>query len=194
MRHVAPDFPEDGSPSNGRPMPSGRGKRGWHTDWPHDLTAYGQGGAHSGAVGQPFPDVCMCLSMVWFLTDAGSESGGTWIVPGSHRDVRNPRGPGDGINVNAPIPGDLQVAGPAGSVFIQDTRAWHCQAMHNPSGVERLAVVNRWAPWWLSVQDFGAGQWVDNFTAAEWSARGSVWALTPLRSRHRRSSSLHQTP
>jgi hypothetical protein len=50
----------------------------------------------------------------------------------------------------------MQVAGPAGSVFIQDTRTWHCQAMHNPSGRTRYAVVNRWAPWWLSVSEFGA--------------------------------------
>jgi hypothetical protein len=28
-RHVPPDFPEDGQPSNDRPMPSGRKKRGW---------------------------------------------------------------------------------------------------------------------------------------------------------------------
>ena len=33
VRHVSPDFPEDGNPSNDRPMPSGRKKRGWHTDW-----------------------------------------------------------------------------------------------------------------------------------------------------------------
>ena len=81
---------------------------------------------------------------------------GTWVVPGSHRDLRNPRGPADGINTAGPIPGDMQVAGPAGSVFIQDTRTWHCQAMHNPSGRTRYAVVNRWAPWWLSVSEFGA--------------------------------------
>ena len=50
----------------------------------------------------------------------------------------------------------MQVVAPAGSVFIQDTRAWHCSAMHVPEG-ERMAMVNRWAPWGLSVQDFGGG-------------------------------------
>ena len=34
-----------------------------------DLTA----GPHSGAIAQPFPDVCMALSTVWYLDDA-SES------------------------------------------------------------------------------------------------------------------------
>ena len=57
-------------------------------DWPHDLSACkwkslaspfasllkeragyadGQGESHAGAIRQPFPDVCMCLSMVWYL-------------------------------------------------------------------------------------------------------------------------------
>lgn len=80
---------------------------------------------------------------------------GTWVVPGSHRSVLNPRGPADGICVAAPIPGEMQVRAKAGSVFIQDTRTWHCSAMHNPSGHTRVAMVNRWSPWWLSVAEFG---------------------------------------
>ena len=60
--------------------------------------------------------------MVWYMIDAGPASGGTWCVPGAHRDTRNPRGPRDGITVSAPIPGELQVEAPAGSVFIQDSR------------------------------------------------------------------------
>lgn len=49
-------------------------------DWPHDLGGYANGGQaqqHAGAIRQPFPDVCMALSMVWYLTDTDSESGGT---------------------------------------------------------------------------------------------------------------------
>lgn len=46
-------------------------RRGWHSDWPHDLTAYGPTSQrpwmHCGAVAQPFPDVCMALSTVWYL-------------------------------------------------------------------------------------------------------------------------------
>ena len=33
--------------------------------------------------------------------------------------------------------------------------------MHNPSGQERIAVVNRWCPWWLSVDDYAPGG-IDN--------------------------------
>ena len=79
-------------------------------DWPHDLSACkwkslaspfalllkerpgcadGQGESHAGAIRQPFPDVCMCLSMVWYLTDTDSESGGTWIVRRDHFATAN---------------------------------------------------------------------------------------------------------
>ena len=54
-----------------------------------------------------------------YLTDVDGSSGGTWVVPGSHRDPRNPRGPEDGITVSAPIPGEMQVVASAGSVFVQ---------------------------------------------------------------------------
>ena len=39
------------------------------------------------------------------MTDVDEDSGGTFCVPGAHRDTRNPRGPTDGITVTAPIPG-----------------------------------------------------------------------------------------
>ena len=73
----------------------------------------------------------MCLVMIWYLTDVDADSGGTWVVPWSHRDPRNPRGPVDNICVAAPISGELQVAAPAGSVYIQDSRSWHASPLHN---------------------------------------------------------------
>jgi hypothetical protein len=134
--------------------------REWHTDWPHDLSAYGRDDPYqnAGCIRQPFPDVAMCLVMIWYLTDVDENSGGTWAVPGSHKDKRNPRGPADNISVTAPIPGDMQVSAKAGSVFIQDSRNWHASAMHNPSGRNRVAIVNRWCPWWLAVDDYAPGK------------------------------------
>jgi len=116
LRVIEADRP-DGTPGGFGPVKSrGREFRGWHTDWPHDLSAYGAGNPllNAGCVRQPFPDLTMCLVMIWYLTDVDAESGGTWVVPGSHRDLRNPRGPNDGISVVAPIPGELQVSAPAG--------------------------------------------------------------------------------
>lgn len=164
-RIIATDAP-DGTPGGfGSAQYRGRAdSREWHTDWPHDLSAYGRDNPNEnvGCIRQPFADVAMCLVMIWYLTDVDENSGGTWIVPGSHKDPRNPRGPADGISVTAPIPGDMQVSAPAGSVYIQDSRCWHASAMHNPSGRARVAVVNRWAPWWLSVDDYAPG---DKFSA-----------------------------
>lgn len=142
---------------NGRPD-----VRSWHTDWPHDLSAYGAGDErlNVGCIRQPFPDVPMCLVMIWYLTDVDEDSGGTFVVPGSHRDPRNPRGPDDDISVSSPVPGDVQVTAKAGSVFIQDSRAWHASAMTN-LGPKRVAIVNRWAPWWLAVNDYAPGGVMD---------------------------------
>ena len=126
--------------------------RAWHSDWPHDLTA----GAHSGAIAQPFPDATMALSTVWYLNDASPQSGGTWVVPHSHRDPRNPRGILDPIDESAPIPGEVQITAPAGSVYVQDTRCWHSVAA-NPGPITRVGVVVIYAPWWLNLE-FSRGQ------------------------------------
>jgi len=137
----------------------GENVREWHTDWPHDPSAYGSDNPdeNAGCIRQPFPDITMCLVMIWYLTDVDETSGGTWVVPRSHRDKRNPRGPSDGITVSAPIPGEMQATATAGSVFIQDSRIWHSAPMHNVSDQERVTVVNRWCPWWLSVDDYAPG-------------------------------------
>lgn len=61
--------------------------RSYHSDWPHDLTDRDQ----VGRVAQPFPDVTIQLSVLWMLSSFGPETGGTWVVPRSHRDPLNPR-------------------------------------------------------------------------------------------------------
>jgi hypothetical protein len=55
-------------------------RRGYHSDWPHDITHVA-----GGHVAQPFPDACMALSTVWYFVDAGPENGSTWVVPASVR-------------------------------------------------------------------------------------------------------------
>jgi len=130
--------------------------RDWHTDWPHDPSAYGGDNPDEniGFIRQPFPDVMMCLVMIFYFNDVDKKSGGTWTVPGSHKDKRTPRGPSDGIMLSAPIPGEIQIKAKAGSVFIQDSRLWHSSPLHNFSDNDRVAVVTRWCPWWLSADDY----------------------------------------
>ena len=85
--------------------------RDWHTDWPHDPSAYGGKNKFEniGFVRQPFPDVTMCLVIIFYLNDVNENSGGTWAVPCSHKDNRTPRGHLDGITLTAPIPGEIQI-------------------------------------------------------------------------------------
>ena len=156
LRHIAAAS-EDGDPGGFFGM--GRSDlRDWHTVWPHDLMSYGAGNPQTnvGSVRQPFPDVTLGLTMIWFLTDVDEDSGATYVVPGSHRDLRNPRGPNDGMSVTSPVSGDMQVTAKAGSVFIQDSRLWHASPMHN-TDQKRIAVVNRWSPWWIAVDDYAPG-------------------------------------
>ena len=64
----------------------------------------------------------MALSTVWYLgpEDVTPFNGGTWIVPRSHLDPRNPVELHDDIPIDKPIPGEIQISGPAGSVVIID--------------------------------------------------------------------------
>ena len=64
----------------------------------------------------------MALSTVWYFTDVGPLNGSTWLVPGSHRDLRNPRGADDDVDEHSPIAGEIQVEATAGSVLLQDSR------------------------------------------------------------------------
>ncbi len=130
--------------------------RDWHTDWPHDPSAYGGDNPNEniGFIRQPFPDVTMCVVVIFYLNDVDEQSGGTWVIPGSHKDKRTPRGPKDKIILTAPIKGEMQVKSKAGSVFIQDSRLWHSSPLHNLSNMDRVAVVSRWCPWWLSADEF----------------------------------------
>ena len=129
--------------------------REWHTDWPHDPWAYGgiNENENIGCIKEPFPDITMCVVMIWYLSDVNKNSGGTWVVPGSHKFLNNPRGLNDNISPVAPIPGEMQVEGKAGSVFIQDSRLWHSVPV-NQNDEKRVSVVNRWNPWWLSIDDY----------------------------------------
>ena len=121
--------------------------RGYHTDWPHDLTDR----SRCGLVNQPFPDFVMSLTSIWMLSPFTPENGATWVVPRSHRDPRNPRGEGDGIDETSSIPGELQVCGEAGDVILIDSRIWHSTGANLTDEI-RTTIVARYSPWWLSVE------------------------------------------
>ena len=122
----------------------------WHSDWPYNQT-------NATHIPAPYPDTIMHLSTIWMLTPFGPETGGTFIIPGSHRTDDNPSAAGiSGIDRDAPYPTETQASGPAGSVLLYDSRLWHA-VPPNRSDKPRVAIIVRYAPWWLNLNPTQAG-------------------------------------
>ena len=116
----------------------------WHADWPWN-------GTNSTHVRAPYADVMMHLSSIWMLTPFTGTNGATLILPGSHRTGNNPAaGDIDSFDQDAPHPDEQQATGSAGSVLLYDSRLWHAVAP-NQSDSARVALVVRYAPWWLNL-------------------------------------------
>jgi hypothetical protein len=84
-----------------------------HTDYAH--------------VPEPFPEFSLTGVGVWALEDWTVASGPTYIVPGSHKQRRNPR-PGEGHNEGVPI------EMPKGSVVYFHHGVWHWQGDRTEPG------------------------------------------------------------
>lgn len=121
----------------------GNARGSWHADWPFNQR-------NAGHVPAPYPDVVMHLTTIWMLSSFDGENGGTLVVPGSHRASNNPTGD-NGVDPDVPYPTELNVTGDAGSVLVMDSRLWHATAA-NTSKDSRVAVVVRYAPWWLNLK------------------------------------------
>jgi len=116
----------------------------WHADWPFNAT-------NATHVKAPYPDAMMHISSIWMLTHFGEDNGATFVLPGSHRFENNPAAGGvEGIDEDAPQPDQRQATGPAGSVLLYDSRLWHAVAP-NRSDEPRVALIIRYAPWWLNL-------------------------------------------
>jgi len=126
---------------NGSGIPRGA----LHSDWPYNQRS----AAHVLA---PYPDAVMHIVTMWMLTDFTEDNGGTIIVPGSHK---LPCHPGLGEDLK-PHPGEIQLTGKAGTVAAFDARLWHAVA-ENRSGTDRVAVLVRYAPWWLNLDTLRPG-------------------------------------
>jgi len=134
-----------------RPSGSDKNLRDWHTDWPHDPWGGGPTAkTNVGNIKEPFPDVTMSLTLIWYLSDI-KNVGGTIVVPGSHKRKKSPRS--SNINIYKPLKDEITISAMSGSVLIQDSRLWHSPS---PSSADkdRIAVVNRWSPWWMSINEY----------------------------------------
>ena len=120
----------------------GHRDRVWHADWPFNQT----NAAHIPA---PYPDSVQVLTGIFMLTPFTAETGGTFVVPRSHRSSNNPTGD-NGVDRGAPHPTEVQVTGEAGSLLLFDSRIWH-SAAPVLSHEARVAAVVRYAPWWINL-------------------------------------------
>jgi ectoine hydroxylase-related dioxygenase (phytanoyl-CoA dioxygenase family) len=119
----------------------------WHADWPYNAT----NSTHVQAPYASQPDAIMHLSSIWMLTEFTAANGGTFFVPGSHGKRDNPAGETlTGLDRDAPHPQERQALGSAGSVLLYDSRMWHAVAP-NLSDEPRVALIVRYAPWWLNL-------------------------------------------
>ena len=121
-----------------------RNERGyWHADWPFNQSL-------ASCVAAPYPDVTMHLSGILMLTEFSRETGGTLIVPGSHRAPDNPT-TNNGVDRYARYPTEMQVTGAPGSMLFYDSRLWHAVAA-NLTANPRVAVTVRYGPWWINLE------------------------------------------
>jgi hypothetical protein len=121
-----------------------------HADWPFNQT----GAAHIPA---PYPDLVMHLTTMWMLTDFTEANGATILVPGTHRQSDHPRRGGSlGVDPTVPYPGERRLLGKAATVAVLDSRLWHAVAP-NTTDQERVAVIVRYAPWWLNLDPLRPG-------------------------------------
>ena len=85
-----------------------------HTDYAH--------------VPEPFPEFSLTGVGVWALEDWTVASGPTWMIPGSHRERRNPR-PGENVQSRG-VPIEM----PKGSVVYFHQGVWHWQGDRTEPG------------------------------------------------------------
>jgi hypothetical protein len=130
---------------NGPGLPRGQ----WHADWPFNQT-------HRSRIPAPYPDLVMTLVTMWMLTDFTPDNGGTLYLPGSHKRSYSPITPRGSSEWSQPLDTERHLVGKAGDVGVFDARTWHAVAPNHTSA-ERIAVIVRYAPWWLNLNPLRPG-------------------------------------
>jgi len=109
-----------------------------HADWHHDV----------GLPGVYHPLSVMMVKVFFLLSDVNADSGGTAMVPGSHRlpmdfkfpEVRNPKD----------MPGAVQMSGKAGTAYLFNGRVYHA-AVNNTSDNPRKVLIYNYGHHWMKI-------------------------------------------
>jgi ectoine hydroxylase-related dioxygenase (phytanoyl-CoA dioxygenase family) len=107
-----------------------------HTDWHHDV----------GMEGVYHPRSTLMVKVFYLLTDVNENSGGTAMVPGSHRFPETFQFP----KVDEPkqMPGMVQMTGKAGTAYAFNGRVYHC-AVNNESDEPRRVLIYNYGHNWM---------------------------------------------
>jgi hypothetical protein len=107
-----------------------------HAGWHHDV----------GMRGVYHPLSVMMVKVFFLLTDVDANSGGTAMIPGSHRF---PEG-FDFPEVEEPkqMPGMVQMTGLAGTAYLFNGRVYHC-AVNNESDRPRRVLIYNYGHFWM---------------------------------------------
>ncbi len=109
-----------------------------HAGWHHDV----------GLRGVYHPRSLLMVKVFYLLTDVDENSGGTALVPGSHRFpedwkfpiVADPRA----------MPGAIQMTGKSGDAYLFSGRVYHC-AVNNDSDRPRRVLIYNYGHFWMKV-------------------------------------------
>ena len=109
-----------------------------HAGWHHDV----------GLPGVYHPRSLVMVKVFYLLTDVNANSGGTAMVPGSHRfpmDFRFPE-----VADPREMPGAIQMTGKAGDAYLFNGRTYHC-AVNNESDHPRKVLIYNYGHFWMKV-------------------------------------------
>ena len=111
---------------------------GTHANWHHDV----------GLPGVYHPLSVMMVKVFFLLTDVNEDSGGTAMVPGSHRLPMDFKFP----NVADPkdMPGAVQMRGKAGTAYLFNGRVYHA-AVNNESDSPRKVLIYNYGHHWMKI-------------------------------------------
>jgi len=109
-----------------------------HADWHHDV----------GMAGVYHPRSLLMLKVFFLLTDVNENSGGTAMIPGSHRFPEGFEFP----KVDDPkaMPGAVQMRGKAGDAYLFNGRVFHC-AVRNESSSPRKVLIFNYGHFWMKM-------------------------------------------
>lgn len=109
-----------------------------HADWHHDV----------GLPGVYHPLSVMMVKVFFLLTDVNADSGGTAMVPGSHRLPMDFQYPEVGDPKN--MPGAVQMSGKAGTAYLFNGRVYHA-AVNNDSDHPRKVLIYNYGHHWMKI-------------------------------------------